>query len=494
MSRKLSIFPAIDPAGVKSHGPFDAVMVMNPLMTGLRANMKSIVNRLWLGPLAMLLLLAPAAAAGELPAYCSEDPSLAAALSGMGPVLGLGSSVSHGLMARSISEVVAGQLCLEDTAKQHAFPIFLPFSYPRIIRHYYASMQPRLVLALDVTYHKMKILENTAAKKKELDHLVAALARDCSADFVDCPPDTTASRPIVILGDIFYENLIDCERQKPDKGYPRIDRADTQRQQQLCSRQYQLLNRHLEMLASKYPNVHLFSANRLFTEIEKYPHSVFYDEGDRQTFFSRRELTWDGWHPWTDPGSYVFANLVIMRINRLIGQGKINGRPIPLKKISAKYFGPPSGLIILAPPGFRPVEKPRITGPDGRDVPLRFKGSVQRSGNQRGFVFGSSYFRDRARAWKFLGPKPLMFRARSFSANTLVLSKRDQATLRQLYRQGGLLKGGLILIGPDPYPEQVPAADTVFLNRVEKNKNLLEEKFSPAAGNPISGIETAPPN
>jgi len=34
--------------------------------------------------------------------------------------------------------------------------------------------------------------------------------------------------------------------------------------------------------------------------------------------FPRKELTWDGWHPYTNPGSYVFANLAIMQINRLI--------------------------------------------------------------------------------------------------------------------------------------------------------------------------------
>ncbi|MBW2436328.1 MAG: hypothetical protein JRF29_03550 [Deltaproteobacteria bacterium] len=58
-------------------------------------------------------------------------------------------------------------------------------------------------------------------------------------------------------------------------------------------------------------------------------HCIFYDEGARQTFFSRKALTWDDWHPYTDPGSCVFANLAIMQINRLVKEGKIKGRPIP---------------------------------------------------------------------------------------------------------------------------------------------------------------------
>jgi len=48
----------------------------------------------------------------ELPSYCEDDPGLAVGLNRLGPVMGLGSSVSHGLLARSASEIVADQLCL----------------------------------------------------------------------------------------------------------------------------------------------------------------------------------------------------------------------------------------------------------------------------------------------------------------------------------------------------------------------------------------------
>ena len=63
--------------------------------------------------LCMLLSLPAHVAFGEeLPSYCREDPDLARELSRMGPVMGLGASVSHGLLARSASEIVADQLCL----------------------------------------------------------------------------------------------------------------------------------------------------------------------------------------------------------------------------------------------------------------------------------------------------------------------------------------------------------------------------------------------
>jgi hypothetical protein len=144
-------------------------------------NMRSIISRFAYTAILMILLFAIHAAHAErLPPHCRQDPALAQRLSRMGPILGLGSSVSHGLMARSFSEVIAEQLCLGNTGKEHAFPWFLPVSYRRITRHYYKSMKPKLVLALDITYHKMKILEDMDVKKKELERLVSILALDCT--------------------------------------------------------------------------------------------------------------------------------------------------------------------------------------------------------------------------------------------------------------------------------------------------------------------------
>jgi hypothetical protein len=112
----------------------------------------------------------------ELPVYCEENPTLAQELSRMGPVMGLGSSVSHGLMARSASEIVADQLCLG--SKGHVFPWYYPASYQKAVKYYYKRKKPGLVIALDVTYHDMKILEYTSEKEKALDTLVSALALD----------------------------------------------------------------------------------------------------------------------------------------------------------------------------------------------------------------------------------------------------------------------------------------------------------------------------
>jgi len=431
----------------------------------------------------------PGAVGEELPSHCREDPVLAGELSRMGPVLGLGSSVSQGLMARSFSEIVAEQLCLGNRENGHAFPWYLPVSYPKIAKYYYKSMKPKLVLALDVTYHTMKFIEDTAAKKEELEALVAGLALDCQSELYDCSAKGNESyvisddyRPTVLLGDIFFENLIDCDQNKPRKPYT-IENSTNHRNKELCIDEYSQLNRYLRDLAARYPNVHIVPANRLFTALQNYPNSIFYDEGTRQTFFSKQELTWDGWHPWTNPGSYVFANLTILEINRLVEAGKIKGRSVPLKEISEKFFGPPSGLIILAPAGFPPVTRPQITGPDGSDIPLRFSLSKEWAARHGVFSIGTSYLMARAISWDRLGPRPLVLRAQSFTGTTLVLSKKDQDILTSHYHNGISLKGALILIGADLNEDIVSEEDTLFLRQIEKDRNILKKLAPP----PVTG-------
>ncbi len=396
----------------------------------------------------------------------------------MGPVMGLGSSVSQGLMARSVSEVVAGQLCLG--RKSHVFPWYFPSNYQSTVKYYYKRLKPRLVIGLDVTYHDMKILEDTSGKEKLLDSLVPALALDCENEFYDCAPDGNESyvraenyRPTVILGDIFFENLIDCSRGKPPQGYL-IENAKP-RPTALCFDEYAQLNRRLKALADRYPNLHVYPAHHFFTALVKYPHSIFYNEGTRQTFFSRKELTWDGWHPYTDPGTKVLANLTIMYVNRLIQEGKINGSPIPLTKLSDKYFGPPSGLILIVPEDFPANPRPKIIGSDGRKVPLRF--SLPQTWAQRHGVFfiGKSYLRSRALSWDRLGPKPLLIRAQSHSGSTIVLSKADQDRLIAYYRDGLSLKGALLLIGEDFDEKIVSPEEAFFLNRIDKDQTILTQ-------------------
>ncbi|MGD8342562.1 MAG: hypothetical protein PVH53_03170 [Desulfobacterales bacterium] len=430
----------------------------------------------------MLFLSASVARGDDLPSYCQENPALASELSSMGPVMGMGSSVSHGLLARSASEIVADQLCLGSDG--HVFPWYFPASYQKAARYYYKRKRPGLVLALDVTYHDMKVLEYTSDKKKVLDTLVAALALDCESDLYDCSEKGNESyvikenyKPTVLLGDLFFEKLIDCTQGKPPDEY-RLENVKP-RPKKLCYEEYARLNRHLMELAAQYPNVHIISANRLFTALVKYPNSIFYDEGTRQTFFARNELTWDGWHPYTDPGSYVLANLTIMQINRLIGEGKIKGRRIPLRKLSDKYFGPPSGLIISVPDGFPAESRPQIVGPEGRKTPLRFSLSKQWAERHGVFSLGKSYFRDLALSWDRLGPKPLIIRAEAFRGTTLVLSKKDQENLSALYRKGTALKGGLLLWGQNLNAEFISREDAFFLNQIEENPDILNTLHPP---------------
>ena len=421
------------------------------------------------------------AGGSDLPSYCKENPELAEKLMQLGPVMGLGSSVSHGLLARSASEIVTDQLCLG--SEGHVFPWYYPAAYQKAARYYYKRQSPQLVIALDVTYHDMKVLEYTDDKKEVLDALVPALALDCESDLYDCSADGNdyyavkkGYNPIVIFGDIFFENLVDCSRGKPPKEY-QIENAKP-RPRKLCFEEFAELNQYLRELVDRYPNVHLYPSNYTFTSLVKYPHSLYYDDGSRQTFFSRKELTWDGWHPYTDPGSKVFANLVIMHINRLIQDGRISGQTIPLATLSDDHFGPPSGLIIILPAGSAPVTTPMIVDPDGRKIPLRFSLSRQWAEQHGVFFISQSYFRGRALAWKRLAPKPLLVRAQSIEGSTVVLSRRDRDILSDHYRKGVALKGGLLIVGDDFDKKGVSREDTFFLNKLDKDTGIVD-KLSP---------------
>jgi hypothetical protein len=163
----------------------------------------------------------------------------------------------------------------------------------------------------------------------------------------------------------------------------------------------------------------------------------------------------------------------------LIQEGKINGSPIPLIKLSDEYFGPPSGLIISVPEAFPPVTKPLIVGPDGQKVPLRFSLSKQWAKRHGVFGIGGSYFKARALSWDRLGPRPLVIHAQSYSGSTIVLSQKDQDMLTSHYRNGISLKGALLIIGDDLDKKIVSKEDTFFLNQIEKDPGILK-KLSPA--------------
>ena len=168
-----------------------------------------------------------------------------------------------------------------------------------------------------------------------------------------------------------------------------------------------------------------------------------------------------------------------MQINRLVKEGIIKGRPIPLRKLSDEYFGPPSGLIIFVPEGFPRVTRPQIVGPGGKKIPLRFSLSKQWAERHGAFRVGKSYFQDLAISWERLGPRPLIIRARSFSGTTLILSKQDRDILADHHRNGTALKGGLLLWGQNLNDEIISREDTFFLNQIEKDPGILETLSPP---------------
>ena len=168
-----------------------------------------------------------------------------------------------------------------------------------------------------------------------------------------------------------------------------------------------------------------------------------------------------------------------MQINRLVEEGKIKGRPIPLRRLSDEHFGPPSGLVIFVPEGFPRVTRPQIVGPAGEKIPLRVSLSRQWAERHGVFSLGKSYFQDLALSWARLGPRPIIIHARSFSGTTLVISKQDRDILTAHHRNGTALKGGLLLWGRNLNDGMISREDTFFLNQIEKDPRILKTLSPP---------------
>ncbi len=287
----------------------------------------------WLGGLVLVVWLPLAQAEYRDNGHCREAPELARALRELGPVMAVGASVSSGLLAEEFPHVVARQLCLEEGAGY-----FARFAYfDRVARHtfdfmarIYRDHRPRLVLALDYLYHRFKRARYDEATAQALDEWLARLVLDCAHEAVDCSPGGAFAfvreegyRPQVLLGTLYYDNLIDCSRPRPAaRRAPEPYLPDSRKYVQ-CRRDLEAINAHLERAAERYPNLHLVPVFEIYGALRHPPHRLDYAVGGVERSFHIDELLFDGFHPWSDPGARVFANLVIERINALIEAGVI---------------------------------------------------------------------------------------------------------------------------------------------------------------------------
>ncbi|MFQ5542852.1 MAG: hypothetical protein ACE5FY_00705 [Nitrospiria bacterium] len=276
--------------------------------------------------------------------HCQNDSEKSLLLRQQGPLLALGASVSSALFADEFPEIVAKQMCLKDGVDYfYRFSFFNRFYHPTLhfMKQVFKTARPKIILALDHLYHRFKNKVFNEETRKELDRRIAHLVLDCHHQYINCSDDGEFQfvrkehyRPIVILGDLFYDQLVDCSK------FDRL-RMEKHRRQKRANRGVQCeddnikLNNYLRVKEREYPNLFLVSVKELYTTIRKKPHLYHYDMGGIKKDFHMNTLFFDGFHPWTDPGAYVLANIVIDKINTLIKDGAIEmDLSIPYVKIT----------------------------------------------------------------------------------------------------------------------------------------------------------------
>lgn len=278
--------------------------------------------------------------------HCQAEPQLAQKLRLQGPVMALGASVSSGLLADEFPEIVAKQMCLEDGRDYFYRFAYFDRVYQRtfdFMEKIYRRQRPRLVLALDYLYHRFKRVRFNAETRAALDEWLARLVLDCGHEKIDCSEHGAYSfvaeeayRPVVILGTVYYDNIIDCSQSRPRPRPARKGQPDYLNRDQLyqCRRDIDAINAYLRQKASLYPNLFIFPVYALYQTLRTPPYLYDYRVDGVARSYHRDELLFDTFHPRTDPGALVFANLIIDYLNGLIARGEIDFEtPVPYVQI-----------------------------------------------------------------------------------------------------------------------------------------------------------------
>ncbi|GAB4347160.1 MAG: hypothetical protein Kow006_06600 [Gammaproteobacteria bacterium] len=263
-----------------------------------------------------------------------EDPVRARQLRELGPVYAIGASVSHGLFATSFPTWIKRQLCLQDDEfeEDYFFLVFLK-SDARILRHL-SQLRPRIIVALDFPYHYVKMMPAERAKPI-LRHYLSMLLMDCRNAAIDCGERGAfhfvrreGFQPIVLTGDIYFDCAED-ERVDPTlRSFPTLAE---------CREENRKLNHYLYEMKKEYPNLHVLPVYDMITTLHDPEKGVYHYRVDGVSVdFTKADLFVDGFHPWTNPGTYVLANLVIDWMNKRVVQA-INGGSVTIPYIPLAF-------------------------------------------------------------------------------------------------------------------------------------------------------------
>jgi hypothetical protein len=218
------------------------------------------------------------------------------------------------------------------------------------------EQRPKIVIALDHLHHSSKGKKFDEVARAYIDREFARISLDCSHAVIDCSPGGEFHfvreenyRPIVLLGDVYAFYAEDCSATRFVQSSRKNDRQQygVETRKRGCIDDYLKINRYMQQKADQIPNLYLFSVSAFFQHLHR-GLPFLYDLDGRLVNFYTDDLFWDGFHPWSEPGSQVMANLVLAGLNRLILSGEIPGEvTIPYIPISEKFQKPFTGIVLI---------------------------------------------------------------------------------------------------------------------------------------------------
>jgi len=330
--------------------------------------------------IALLFIGTGSLLAQELPEHCNGNNIFRDNLQSLGPVIAVGASGSSGLWATPFPDLVANQMCLNEGAGfESRYSIFFFGSKISFLKKMYIEQRPKIVIAIDHLHHSSKSKRFNAVTREYIDRELARISLDCRHEIVDCSPEgefhfveKEKYRPTVLLGDIFAFYAVDCSKSNPFEG--NNGRKKVEDRNIGCIDDYIKINRYMWQKASEIPNLHIMPVNDLFKHLHRGLPYLYQLDGKLGNFF-KDDIFWDGFHPWSEPGAQVMANIVLEKVNELIEGGLIQGfEAVPYIPIKDKYFKPFTGIVFIddTNAGIAPGIKLNFVSKLGRDFSFDF--------------------------------------------------------------------------------------------------------------------------
>lgn len=395
--------------------------------------------------------------AQRLPDHCEEDSSYREKLQDMGPVIALGASGSSGLTATPFPLLVASQICLKKgSGFESHYSIFFFGSKLSFLKKMYLEQRPRIVIAIDHLHHSSKNRRFNAATREYIDREFARLSLDCRHAIVDCSAGGEFHfvkqenyKPIVLLGDIFAFYAEDCSKTDSRKYDREENRVEARNKG--CIDDYIKINQYMWQKASEIPNLYLFPVNSFFKHLHRGLPYLYKLDGKLGNFYTD-DLFWDGFHPWSEPGAQVMANIILAQLNELILNGSLPGSvTIPYIPIDDKYFQPFTGIVLIddTKTGISPGGKKRFISEHGEEFFFAFADKSRSFRNEHGdWGYSEVFTKDAKPSISRVGYNPLVMKIEKLSKDSDIVLSDEQISLIKKVSENpeNQLLGGLITV------------------------------------------------